>query len=124
MVEELLIADYALDASTHVVEAAGQVDLFSAPSLKERIWQLIDDEKTRLVVDLTDVTFMDSTGLGVLIGARKRLLPKRGELALVVTREAIDNLFELTGLDGTFTICRSRDAAIEHLQPADGADSS
>src|SRR3954452_20891727 len=118
MLEELLIADYSLDSSTHVVEVEGQVDLFSAPSLKERIWQVIDDGKTQLVVDLSHVTFMDSTGLGVLIGARKRLLPEGGELALVITSNDIDHLFELTGLDGTFSICRSRDEAVEHFSHA------
>ena len=118
MPEDPQITDYALDAQTHVVQAEGQIDLYSAPELKEGVWRVIDAGKTRVIVDLTGVTFIDSTGLGVLIGALKRVRARRGTLALVVTDYDIERLFELTGLDGTFSIHRSRDDALEHLEHA------
>lgn len=109
------IADYALDGRTHVIEVAGQVDVHAAPALQERTARVIDQGKTRVIVDLSRVTFMDSTGLGVLVGALKRLRAARGVLALVVTDYDVERLLELTGLDRTFTIYRSRDEAVETL---------
>jgi anti-sigma B factor antagonist len=121
MLDELRIADYALDGHAHVVEVEGQVDLYSAPELKEHTSRVIEQGKTCVIIDLSRVTFMDSTGLGVLVGALKRLRAARAELLLVVTDYDIERLFELTGLDGTFTIYRSRDDAIEHLEVGRGA---
>jgi anti-sigma B factor antagonist len=109
------IADYALDGRTHVIEVNGQVDIHAAPALQQRTSRVIDEGKTRVVVDLSRVSFMDSTGLGVLVGALKRLRAGQGILALVVTDYDVERLLELTGLDRTFTIYRSRDEALENL---------
>src|SRR3954447_21050822 len=65
------VEDEEIDATTHVVNVAGEVDLYSAPELKERVLSAIDAGKTRIVVDLSKTTFIDSTTLGVLVGARK-----------------------------------------------------
>ena len=119
--DELHIADYALDGRTSVVEVAGQIDLYAAPEFKEHISRVIDEGATRVIVDLGRVTFMDSTGLGVLIGALKRIRAANAELLLVVTDYDVERLFELTGLDGTFRIYRTRDEALEHLEPAHGS---
>jgi anti-sigma B factor antagonist len=118
--DELEIADYALDGRTFVVEVTGQIDLYAAPEFKERISRVIDQGASRVIVDLARVTFMDSTGLGVLVGALKRIRAASADLLLVVTDYDIERLFELTGLDGTFRIYRSRDDALEHLEPAHG----
>jgi anti-sigma B factor antagonist len=109
------IADYALDGRTHLIEVSGQVDINAAPALQERTTRVIDEGKTRVIVDLSRVGFMDSTGLGVLVGALKRLRAGQGVLALVVTDYDVERLLELTGLDRTFTIYRSRDEAVESL---------
>lgn len=119
MQQDLHIADYALDGRTHVVEAGGELDLYSAPELKARIWNAIDAGKTRLIMDLTEVTFIDSTGLSVLVAAVKRIRPADGTVALVVKDYDIERLLELTGLDGRFQIFRSRDDAVESLERAD-----
>jgi anti-sigma B factor antagonist len=119
--DELQIADYALDGRTYVVEVAGQIDLYAAPEFKERVSRVIDEGASRVIIDLARVTFMDSTGLGVLIGALKRIRAASADLLLVVTDYDIERLFELTGLDGTFRIYRSRDDALEHLEPARGS---
>jgi anti-sigma B factor antagonist len=109
------IADYALDGRTHLIEVSGQVDINAAPALQERTTRVIEEGKTRVIVDLSRVGFMDSTGLGVLVGALKRLRAGQGVLALVVTDYDVERLLELTGLDRTFTIYRSRDEAVENL---------
>lgn len=115
MQQDLHIADYALDGRTHLVEAGGDVDLYSAPRLKERVWRAIDQGKTRLIVDLSEVAFVDSTGLSVLVAALKRVRAVNGTLALVVTDYDLERLLELTGLDKGFRIYRSRDDAVESL---------
>ena len=76
----------------------------------------------RIVVDLTDTTFVDSTALGVLIGAVKRLRSRRGALAIVNTDDSIAKTFEITGLDQVFTIAATRDEALAAIAPDGGAD--
>jgi anti-sigma B factor antagonist len=109
------IEDVDVDRDRHVIELAGQVDLYTAPEFKERMAQAIERKKTRIAVDVTGVTFMDSTALGVLVGALKRVRPLNGAIVVVVTDERIRNLFELTGLDATFPLCDTREAALERL---------
>jgi anti-sigma B factor antagonist len=121
MLQDLRIADYALNGTTHVIEVEGQIDLYSAPEFKERTKRVIDEGAKRVIVDLTAVTFMDSTGLGVLVGALKRLRAADASLLLVVTDYDIERLFELTGLDKSFKMYRSRDDALEDLELHPGA---
>ncbi|MEX1141841.1 MAG: STAS domain-containing protein [Thermoleophilaceae bacterium] len=106
------IKDEEIDSETHVIELGGEIDLYTAPEFKERMVQLIDDGKRRLVVDLSDATFIDSTTLGVLVGGVKRLRPAGGSLALVCTDENITKIFEITGLDRVFPIHSTRDEAL------------
>jgi anti-sigma B factor antagonist len=115
MPEDMQIADYALDGRTRIIEVEGQVDLYSAPEFKERTAHVISDGAACVIIDLSRVTFMDSTGLGVLVGALKRMRAARADLLLVVTGYDIERLFELAGLDGSFRIYRSRDDALEDL---------
>lgn len=104
--------DIDIDETTHVVELAGEVDLYSAPELKKRVLAAIDAGKTRIVVDLTKTTFIDSTTLGVLVGARKRLRAREGTLAVVCPDPDKLALFEMTGLDRVFSIHDDRDSAL------------
>jgi anti-sigma B factor antagonist len=116
MPQELQISDYALGGRTHVIEVDGEVDLYSAPDLKEHTARVIDAGNKCVIIDLTRVTLVDSTGLGVLVSSLKRLRAARAELLLVVTDYDIERLFEMTGLDGMFRIYRSRDDALEDLE--------
>jgi anti-sigma B factor antagonist len=109
------IQDQEVDADTHVIELGGEIDLYTAPELKERMAEIIDEGKTRVVVDLSQATFIDSTTLGVLVGGVKRLRPAGGSLALVCTDENITKIFEITGLDRVFPIHASRDEALAEV---------
>ena len=109
------IEDEAIDDTTHVIELGGEVDLYTAPEFKERMVELIESGKKRIVVDLSKATFIDSTTLGVLVGGVKRLRPGGGSLALVCTDENITKIFEITGLDRVFPIHSSRDDALAAL---------
>ncbi|MBC7305633.1 MAG: STAS domain-containing protein [Dietzia sp.] len=87
-----------------VVEVTGEIDVYTAPALREELSSLIDAENTDLVVDLTQVSFMDSTGLGVLVGALKKVRTLGGDLRLVISQEKILKVFRITALTQVFTI--------------------
>ena len=109
------IQDSEIDGDTHLIELGGEVDLYTAPEFKERMLQVVDAGKTRIVVDLTKATFIDSTTLGVLVGGVKRLRPSGGSLTLVSNDENISKIFEITGLDRVFAIHESREEALSAL---------
>jgi anti-sigma B factor antagonist len=97
-----------------VLEVGGEVDLYTAPELRERLTALVEGGNRRIVVDLGRVEFLDSTGLGVLVGALRRLRGVDGELALVCAQERLLKIFRITGLDRVFTLYDSVDAATSH----------
>jgi anti-sigma B factor antagonist len=101
-----------------VVELAGDVDLYAAPELKRELMGLIDAGATRLVVDLTETTFIDSAALGLLAEALKRLQPIGGRIVLVCSDRTIRKAFEITWLDRVFAIAATRAEALLRLQPA------
>jgi anti-sigma B factor antagonist len=107
------IEDRSIDADTHVVAVSGEIDLFTAPEFKQRVSAPIDEGRTHVVVDLTDTTFIDSSSLGVLIGAHRRLRRLEGKLVIVCSNDAIVKTFRITGLDGVFTIVGRLDEALD-----------
>jgi anti-sigma B factor antagonist len=113
MPPEFAITEQSIDAERHVLAVRGEIDLFTAPELKQVLAESIESGRNHIVVDLTETTFLDSTALGVLIGAVKRLRSRNGALAIVNVDENIAKTFEITGLDQIFTILATRDEAIE-----------
>ena len=95
----------------HVLSVAGAVDVYTSPRLREALSQAIDAGCTDLVVDLDQVSFLDSTGLGVLVGGLKRVRSVGGTLVVVCTRDRVLTVVSLTGLDRVFRIVDSLDAA-------------
>lgn len=95
-----------------VLQVGGEVDVATAPRLREQLIKLVNDQRFRIVVDLGGVDFIDSTGLGVLIGALKRVRTHGGDLALVCGERRILKVFEITGLDQVFRIHETVDAAV------------
>ena len=96
-----------------MVSARGEVDVATAPALRDGLDQAVDGDAGSVIVDLTGVTFIDSTGLGVLIGVRKRCLDAGRDLRVVVTEPRILKVFEITGLTELFAIHESLDPALE-----------
>jgi anti-sigma B factor antagonist len=107
------IKDRQIDDDTHVVAVTGEIDLFTAPEFKQRVSEPIDAGRSNVIVDLTATTFIDSSSLGVLIGAHRRLKLRGGSLVVVCDNEAIVKTFRITGLDGVFTLVRSLDDALD-----------
>jgi anti-sigma B factor antagonist len=87
-----------------IVAVSGEVDVYSAPALKDNITELLQSGVTTLIVDLSGVAFLDSTGLGALVEARAATSDAGGSLPIVCSQERILKLFTITGLDGVFTI--------------------
>jgi anti-sigma B factor antagonist len=108
---ELEIPDHDLDGWT-VVAASGEIDVATAPALRDRLVELIEGGTTHLVVDLEDVAFIDSTGLGVLVGAARRARSAEGDVRLVCTNSRILKVFSATGLDEVFTIGATPDETV------------
>ena len=121
MSPEFAITEHPSEGDRHVLAVRGEIDLFTAPELKQVLAESIESGRVRIVIDLTDTTFLDSTALGVLIGAVKRLRSRDGGLAIVNLDENIAKTFEITGLDQIFTIVPTRDEAIDAVDPARGA---
>jgi anti-sigma B factor antagonist len=115
MPPQFALTEENLDDERHVVAVAGEIDLFTAPELKAALAAALEAGRTRIVVDLTETSFLDSTALGVLIGAVKRLRSRDGVLTIVNTDRNIAKTFEITGLDQIFTIRPTRGEAIEAL---------
>jgi anti-sigma B factor antagonist len=113
MAIEFDIEDRRVDPQTHVVAVRGEIDLFTAPEFKQHISAPIDAGVPHVVVDLTRTTFIDSSSLGVLIGAHRRLKLRGGSLVIVCAGEAIVKTFRITGLDGVFTLVESLDDALD-----------
>ena len=123
MPPEFSLSQEPLDAERHVVAVSGEIDLFTAPELKSALSEAIESGHTRIVVDLTDTTFLDSTALGVLIGAVKRLRSRDGRLTIVNVDDNIAKTFEITGLDQIFPISSTRDEAVKALDTEEAASS-
>jgi anti-sigma B factor antagonist len=97
------------------VVVAGEVDLSTAPELKKVLTGVIDGGARFVLVDLSDATFIDSTTLGVLMGAVKRVRPDGGEIAIACDDPNILKIFEITLLDRTFAIFDTPEEGAAHL---------
>lgn len=101
------------DGGVCMLKLSGEVDVYTAPTLKERIVSAVDDGCKEIVVDLDGVGFIDSSGLGVLVGGLRRVKERSGSIRLVCTRENILKIFRITGLDKVFPIFATLEEARE-----------
>jgi anti-sigma B factor antagonist len=108
---ELKLGHYDKDG-IELVDVEGEIDIYTAPRLRELLIDLVSKNNYQIVVDLEKVGFLDSTGLGVLVGGLKRVRAHDGSLDLVCTREQILNIFRITGLTKVFGIYETVDQAI------------
>lgn len=98
-----------------VIILGGEVDIYTAPRFKECMLELLDGGVERLLIDLSGVSFIDSTALGVLIGGLRRVHDADGRMALIVATSAVARVLTITGLDRVFEIHATRAAAEEAL---------
>lgn len=95
-----------------VVEVAGEIDVSSADALRDELSRVLERERTDLVIDLREVQFMDSTGLGVLVGTLKKVRIQGGTLQLVIDNERLLKVLRLTALLQVFTVRDTLEAAL------------
>lgn len=96
-----------------VFKLRGSLDLATAPSVRAALLEAADEGKHEIIVDLTQLEFLDSTGLGALIGAYRRAVEHAGRVALVVSDGPIARLLNITGLMRVFAVYHTVDAALK-----------
>ena len=108
----------SIDEATSVVAISGELDLTTTTELRRRADAAFSSGRARLVIDLTGLTHMDSSGLAELISCHQRAASLQGGLALVVTSSPIRRMLELRGVNHIFTLTASRDEAVAALAGA------
>ena len=108
---DLTLTTREADGKT-IVAVGGEIDVYTAPRLRDKITELVGEGSYHLVVDMQAVEFLDSTGLGVLVGALKKVRQHDGSLELVCTQERLLKIFRITGLAKVFVIHDSADGAL------------
>ena len=110
--QQFAVALERADNGVAVVALAGEVDLYTAPRFREVLFQAIEGGGAVVVVDLTGVSFVDSTALGVLVSGGRRLEQAAGRLAIGCPDKRIRRILEITGLDTVLDVYPSRGAAL------------
>ena len=103
-VPEPLEIEISKEGTRCVAELNGELDISTSERLRAELLQLIDEGCRTLVIDMSELALIDSTGLGVLVGILKRVLQHGGELQLRSPRRSARKVFDITGLDRVFTI--------------------
>lgn len=101
-----------------VVDLTGELDAYTSLELRETVVRLIEEGARDVVVNLERVDFIDSVGLGTLVGCLKRTAEHGGSITLVCANPQIQKVFDITGLSKIFAIYPTRDEAIKRLAPA------
>ncbi|MGV3724747.1 MAG: STAS domain-containing protein [Actinomycetota bacterium] len=96
-----------------VLFVTGEIDIYTAPLFKQSVVNLVSEGTQNVVIDLSGVTFMDSSGFGTLLGATRRLRPGGGGLHLAGPNSTIQRMLRLTRLDSIMQIHESAEAAVE-----------
>lgn len=128
-----VISDETTEANVAIISLGGEVDFAASPGLRERIFAHLQAGCRQLILDLTDVTFIDSTAIGVLVGTVTRLRASGGGSLAVICPERRDSLsvvvpgdgagmvreiFEIAGIDAGVALCSSREQALSELAVA------
>ena len=95
-----------------IIEVGGEIDVYTAPKLRDKITELVADGTYQIVIDMEAVEFLDSTGLGVLVGGLKKVRAHDGSLELICTQDRLLKIFRITGLAKVFVIHDSADGAL------------
>lgn len=86
------------------IDVEGEIDVYTSPLLKEKVVSLLEEKIYNFVINLEKVTYIDSTGLGILIGALRRCREQKGEVYLIYSNPRLIRIFEITGLNNNFKI--------------------
>jgi anti-sigma B factor antagonist len=118
---QLDVTQEDVDERTHVIALRGELDVSTVPALAEPLRQAIAIGKTAVVIDLSELTFLDSTGLMVLLNGLRRIIRQGGRLVIACANPTVLRLFEITGTETTFAIVGSREAALTNVRDGGSA---
>ena len=94
------------------VDLSGDIDLHRSPALRETLAKLIDEDPGRLVLNLLEVGYMDSSGVATLVEALQRIQRKKGRLQMHSLKPRVRSIFEIARLESIFEIYASEDEAL------------
>jgi anti-sigma B factor antagonist len=114
------VQERVLDDRATIVAVDGEIHVSTAPEFSAMLSAIVDDGPTSLVLDLTGVMFIDSTGLSVLLSALRQVTHVGGQMAVVCSNPTVLRLFEITRLDTTFDIYAELEPALASVQAAAG----
>lgn len=106
------------DAHTQIVALSGEIDVYTAPELRQRLGETMHDGPPHLVIDLAEVRYIDSSGLSVLLEIHKRAQAERRRASIICAQPQILKLFALTGLDKILHVHATEADAIEVPPPS------
>ncbi|HEX3318621.1 MAG TPA: STAS domain-containing protein [Solirubrobacteraceae bacterium] len=109
------LSDEGVSDSIVVVSVTGDLDLWNAPALEQRLRRCLDEGQCWIVVDLTHAAFLDSSGLGALTNSMRRIQRKGGRLVVINTNEQMRRVFELTGLVRVLNVVPDRARAMAFI---------
>ncbi len=96
-----------------ILDISGEIDLYNAPEIKDIIGSLIDQKKYNVIINLKEVTYIDSSGIGALISSLSNLKKYQGGLKIINVFASVKKVFELTKLTSFFDIHESEEEAIK-----------
>lgn len=109
----MIVVDTTERNGWSVVSASGEIDVVSAPAVRAEVVNLVTQGRSDLVLDFENVAFVDSFGLGVLVGALKRVNSHGGRLRIVIGEPRVRGVLELTGIDRVLDLYDSVEAAVD-----------
>lgn len=118
---DIKVTPRKINEQVHGIDIQGEIDVYTSPRVKEAIHEQLDQGRSRLIINLEEVKYIDSTGLGVLIGALKKIRDNKtendsdGRIILVCTNPQIKKIFNITGLVKIFEISDSEEDALASL---------
>jgi len=115
------LAEESSGDGAHVICVSGEIHVSTAPEFAQRLSSAIDSGKTAIVLDMSGVEFIDSTGLSVLLNGLRLVTQMHGRMAIVCTNPTVLRLFEITTLDETFDIFADRAKSVEHVLQDSGS---
>ena len=121
---QLKVTEDDVDEQTHVLALRGELDVATVPRLADPLREAIAAGKTAMVIDLGELTFLDSTGLMVLLNGLRRVMRQGGNLVIVCTNPTVLRWFHVTRLETTFDIVPTRSEALARMRADQAGGSS
>ena len=110
------ISTREIENKISILDIVGEIDLYNAPDIKETIKKSIDKGNIYIVINLDKVSYIDSSGIGVLISSLTNLKKIGGELKIINVYAPILKVFKMTKLDKFFDICETEEEAVKNFK--------